>query len=210
MRKNLLNRPYISAIKVITNPFSSFELIKEKGYGTAWQIVIPVFLVFLARIFSIVFSGFLFNTVKTSEVNLFIEFMAIVAIYVLFVFANKNFCDLIEGNGSMFEVALVTSFALLPYVFTTFINIILSNFFLLREASFMSIITTVGLLWSAIVGFVGLKIVHNYSFTKTVLTIFITALFMLFIAFLVAIIFIITQQLVLFFKDIYNELIFRM
>lgn len=74
----------------------------------------------------------------------------------------------------------------------------------------MSIITTVGLLWSAIVGFVGLKIVHNYSFTKTVLTIFITALFMLFIAFLVAIIFIITQQLVLFFKDIYNELIFRM
>lgn len=209
MVNKLRERPYISYFKVITKPFVSFDLIREKGYGSIWQIAIPVLLLFLVRVFQIVFSGFLFNTVDVSKINLFIEFATIVFVYLLFVFANKNFCDLIDGDGNMIEVALVTSSALIPYIMASIVNILLSNFFVTREASFMSIITTVGLLWSLFVGLIGLKTVHRYTFSKTILTFVITAVFMLLIAFLLAIIFLIGQQLYIFFKDIYNEIIFR-
>lgn len=208
--KNLLNRKHISFYKVITNPFSSFEDIKEKQLGAWWQIVIPVICFFVVRIFSLVFGGFLFNYTKINDVNLFVEFATVIGIYLLFVFANKNFCDLSDGDGNYIEVALSVSFALIPYTITQLLNIVLSNFFVIREAAFMSIITVVGLIWSLFVGLVGLISVHRYSFGKTVLTVIITIIFMALIAFLIALIFIITQQMYLFFKDIYNELVFRM
>jgi len=210
MKAELNNRPYISAFRVITKPFDSFEMIKEKGYGALWQPVIPVLLFFLVRIFNLVFGGFLFNKTDISDVNLFVEFVAVVCIYLLFVFANKNFCDLTDGDGTTIEVALVTSYALIPYIIVSFINLLLSNFFVLREASFMSILTVVGLLWSVVIGLVGLKAVHRYSFGKTVVTVLITFIFMALIAFLCALIFLITQELIIFLSDIYTEIVFRM
>ena len=103
----LLKRRYIPALRVITKPFDSFEQIKEKGCGAVWQIAVSVLLFFLARIFNLVFGGFLFNETELSSVNLPVEFAAVVGIYALFVFANKNFCDLSDGDGHMVEVALV-------------------------------------------------------------------------------------------------------
>lgn len=206
----LLSRPYLPAFRVIFKPFDSFELLKEKNYGALWQPAVIVLLLFLTRVFDLVFGGFLFNMTDISQVNLPVEFVAVVCIYILFVFANKNFCDLADGDGTMTEVALVTAYALLPYIMCSLVNIVLSNIFVIREQAFMGIISTVGLLWSLLVGLVGLKSVHRYSFGKTVLTVFITVLFMALIAFLLAILFLITQQLVIFIKDIYNEIVFRM
>ena len=205
-----LKRQYIPALRVITKPFDSFEQIKEKNVGAWWQIIIPVLLFFLARIFNLVFGGFLFNETELNSVNLPVEFAAVVGLYALFVFANKNFCDLSDGDGHTVEVALVVSFALLPYTAASFLNVLLSNVFVLREQAVLGIISALGLLWSCFVGIVGLKAVHRYSFSKTIVTILVTGLFMALIAFLGAVIFLITQQLVLFFKDIYNEIVFRM
>lgn len=206
----LLSRPYLPALRVIFKPFDSFELLKEKNYGALWQPAVIVLLLFLTRVFKLVFGGFLFNMTDISQVNLPIEFATVVCIYILFVFANKNFCDLADGDGTMTDVALVTAYALLPYIICSLANIVLSNIFVAREQAFMGIISTVGFLWSALVGLVGLKSVHRYSFGKTVLTVFITVLFMALIAFLLAILFLITQQLIIFVKDIYSEIVFRM
>lgn len=209
MKPKILNRPYLSALRVITKPFDSFALLQEKGYGAVWQPAALVILFFLARIFNIVFGGFLFNTIDISEVNLLIEFVAVAGIYFLFIIANKNFCDLVDGDGSLIEVALVTAYAILPYILSSFINIVLSNFLLLREQAFMQIITVIGLIWSLLVGLVGLKTIHRYSFSKTVVTVIITLIFIALIAFLGALIFLISQELVIFIKDIYNEIVFR-
>lgn len=206
----LLSRPYLSAFRVIMKPFDSCELIKEKNYGAVWQPAVIVLLLFLTRVFNLVFGGFIFNMTEISQVNLPVEFATVVSIYLLFIFANKNFCDLFEGEGTMTEVALATAYALLPYIICSCVNIVLSNVFVMREESFMGIISAIGLLWSALVGFVGLKSVHRYSFGKTVLTVLVTFLFMALIAFLLAILFLITQQLVIFVKDIYTEIVFRM
>lgn len=206
----LLSRPYLSAFRVIMKPFDSFELIKEKNYGAVWQPAVIVLLLFLTRVFNLVFGGFIFNMTEISQVNLPVEFATVISIYLLFIFANKNFCDLFEGEGTMTEVALATAYALLPYIICSCVNIVLSNVFVMREESFMGIISAIGLLWSALVGFVGLKSVHRYSFGKTVLTVLVTFLFMALIAFLLAILFLITQQLVIFVKDIYTEIVFRM
>lgn len=206
----LLSRPYLSAFRVIMKPFDSFELIKEKNYGAVWQPAVIVLLLFLTRVFNLVFGGFIFNMTEISQVNLPVEFATVISIYLLFIFANKNFCDLFEGEGTMTEVALATAYALLPYIICSCVNILLSNVFVMREESFMGIISAIGLLWSALVGFVGLKSVHRYSFGKTVLTVLVTFLFMALIAFLLAILFLITQQLVIFVKDIYTEIVFRM
>lgn len=206
----LLSRPYLPAFRVIFKPFDSFELLKDKNRGAVWQPAVIVLLLFLTRVFNLVFGGFLFNMTDISQVNLPVEFAAVVCIYLLFVFANKNFCDLADGDGTMIEVALVTAYALLPYIMCSLVNIVLSNIFVIREQAFMEIISTVGLLWSLLVGLVGLKSIHRYSFGKTVLTVIITVLFMALIAFLLAILFLITQQLVIFVKDIYNEIVFRM
>ena len=74
----------------------------------------------------------------------------------------------------------------------------------------MGIISTIGLIWSLFIGLVGLKTIHGYSFAKTVVTVIITLIFMALIALLLALVFLISQELFIFLKDIYNEIIFRL
>lgn len=204
------NRKFLSPFKVMFHPFTAFEEMKDYKAGNLLEVPLLILCFFTIRILTLVLSGFLFNTVKLSQVNLPLEFAAVVGIYLVFIISNWLFCDLTQSEAKLHEIALVTAFALMPYMISSLVNIALSNVLVTREAVFMSLFSVLGLLWSAIVGIVGLKIVHNFSAGKTIITLFVTVVFMALIAFLGVIIFSLTQQLLIFIKDIYNEIIYRM
>ena len=201
---------FLSPIYVIFHPFNAFGYMKDYKFGSLFEIPLLIVAFFISRILSLVLSGFLFNTTNISDVNLLLEFAAIVGIYLTFIISNWLFCDLMQSEARLKEIALVTSFALLPYTFSSLINTLLSNVLTMREEMFMSLILIFGLAWSALVGFIGLKIMHNFSAGKTLLTLAITAVFMILIAFLAVIVFSLTQQLIIFAQDIYSEIIYRM
>ena len=74
---------------------------------------------------------------------------------------------------------------------------------------FMSIMLVVGAVWSVILIIVGSVQIHEYTFGKTILTLFLTIVAMLIFAVLVLLLFTLVQELVSFFKTAIYELSLR-
>ena len=77
----------------------------------------------------------------------------------------------------------------------------------LDEQALLTAIRFLGLLWSAVLIFVGFMTIHQFSFSKNVLSIFITAAGIAVIIFL-AILFVgLLQQVIVFIKSVCSEII---
>lgn len=203
-------RQPISPIKIMFKPIIGFEMIKYEKLGALWQSILIVLIFYLVRIMSLNLNGFLFNMINLEDINILIEFSIIVITFTIWVIANWAFSTLTDGEGRFIEILLVSSYSLMPIILISLIGIVLTNVFTLREGAFISILYFIGYLWSSIMLIVGLKIIHQYTLKKTVILIIITIIIMLLILFLGLLIFSMTNQLIVFLKNLYNELIFRM
>ena len=103
----------------------------------------------------------------------------------------------------------VTSYALIPYILSIFINILLSNMLVKNEAVFLGIISGIGLLWSAGILFIGMMTVHQYSVSKTLLSFIVTIAGMLVIVFLIVLLITLFMQLFTFIESIVWEVSVR-
>ena len=114
-----------------------------------------------------------------------------------------------DGNGKMKEIASVTAYALIPYIGSLLINTVLSNFLTIDEAMIMSIISIIGIVWTAMILIVGLSQVHQYYIGKTVVTVLLSVFAMIIIAVLLFLLFSLVQQVLYFFTAIVEELRLR-
>ena len=103
----------------------------------------------------------------------------------------------------------MTSYSLIPFLSALLINIGLSNILALDEEIFMSIILTLGVLWSLILLVVGSVEVHEYSLGKTVLSLILTVLAMLIFVVLGILLFSLVKELISFVKSVMYELSLR-
>ena len=103
----------------------------------------------------------------------------------------------------------MTSYSLIPFLSALLINIGLSNILALDEEIFMSIILTLGGLWSLILLVVGSVEVHEYSVGKTVLSLILTVLAMLIFVVLGVLLFSLVKELISFVKSVMYELSLR-
>jgi hypothetical protein len=172
-----------------------------------FAFVIAWFLLSVLQFFG---TGFIFNDKRVDDFNLFITMAATIGLYVLFVIANWAICTLVEGKGTLPEIMTTTSYALVPYLVSVLVNVILSNFFALDEGSFMNIITYIGLAWTAMVLFVGLSAIHEYSVGKTVVALLLTVFGMAVILFLIILFYTLVTQTISFVVSIVQEVSLRM
>ena len=80
----------------------------------------------------------------------------------------------------------------------------------LNEAVFAQAILLIGYVWTAILIFIGLMTVHDFSFKKAVLMVLLTALGMLLIVFLLMLLAVLYSQVVTFVTTIAYELFYKL
>lgn len=110
-----------------------------------------------------------------------------------------------EGEGKLKDIYIATAYALVPYIVSTIISVILSNFITAEESSFYYLIQAIGLIWSAFLLLVGFMTLHQFSFGKTIATVIITAAAMIVILFLFLMFLTLLQQMINFVLLIYQE-----
>jgi hypothetical protein len=88
-------------------------------------------------------------------------------------------------------------------------NMLLSNVITLREASFYYLLESVAMIWFVWLLFIGTMTVHQYTVTKTIMTMLLTVVVMGVIIFLGLLFFSLIQQIVSFVYTIYQELSLR-
>jgi hypothetical protein len=130
--------------------------------------------------------------------------------FILWAVANWCFSSLMDGDGKLSDVFLVTAYAILPMTLCNLIQIPLSHFLSSAEGSIFTFIGSLGMVWGYLYVFLAMIIVHQYSVAKGLGTTILTIVGMAVIAFVAILIFFLLQQVTSFFMEIGTEVIFRL
>ncbi len=196
-------------IYTLFHPVDSFDQFKDRKTESpliASGIVIAWFVIDTLAFFC---TGFSFSTARVTDFNLLIEIFKTFGIFILFVSANWSMCTLCNGKGTFKEIYCAIAYALIPYVISIGISAALSNVLTGSEGVFMTLITSVGLLWTLAIGAFALITLHEYSFGKMVASVFLTILAMAVIGFLLALFYTLMLQVWQFASSIMQEIQIR-
>ncbi len=194
---------------LIVYPADQFEEMKyEKQWNVGFSFIILLFW-FFSMIAQKQESGFIFNMNNLNDLNILYIFFSTFMLFIFGVICNWSVTTLLDGKGNFKEIWASCSYALIPYIVSIYLNVILSRFFIMEEGSFLVVIECIGIIWSGYLIITALRVVHSYSFSKTVLSIIFTVIGILFVLFLIVLMFGLIQQVISFFQTIYFELMYR-
>ena len=171
--------------------------------------MVIVFLLFVAMVVDRQLMGFAFNTAYVKVFNVVPLIVRSVVYFFVWVLGNWAICTLFDGEGTLKKICIYSAYALVPYIFGTYISVFMSNFLILDEAIWVNFISLLGMGWSVILMIQAMRAVHQYSFAKTIISIIGTLIAMLLILFLAVLLLSLFQQVYVFIVQIYQEIAYR-
>lgn len=197
------------SLYVITHPLDGFWDLTHEKRGSVAAANIIIIMTFLTKIWKLQFTSFMFVEVNWETVNIFKEILTIVLPLYIGVLANWSLTTLFDGKGTMRDIYMAAGYALTPYVIIQIPMIIASNFITVDEGAFYYYIGTFSVVWCAALIISAVMMIHDFSFSKTLLVLIATAVGMLVIVFLLLLFFSLISDGVAYFVSIYKEIVFR-
>lgn len=204
---DLTNRQWLKY--AVMHPFEGFEDMRWKKAGSIRYSIVIVLLWFVAAVFYNRLYGFQFYASPDKLFNVIPYIVRTIVLFLTWVVGNWAVCTLLEGEGTMRNIFIYSAYALVPYVASLFIGVLLSHVLIRDEAVFIDTVYILGLGWSAVLVFSAIRAVHQYSFLKTIGAIILTIAAMLIILFLLVLLLSLLQQVYVFVYSIYTELAYR-
>ena len=194
---------------IMAHPFEGFEDLRwKKAYNMKVAMVI-VALFFIISVCDNLMTGFLFNNNIVKIFNIVPIVIQSVVLFFTWVIGNWSLCTLFDGEGTMKNICVNSAYALVPYLIGRVVNIVLSNCLLRTESAFLTFVSYLTIIWTAVLLISGMKTVHQYSIPKTLLFMLITLLAMVVIIILLVLLVSLFQQVYIFVYSIYTELLYR-
>lgn len=194
---------------VLTHPLDGFAQFKTRKLPSYRVSAIIVFAWLIISILDFNCTGFAFSINRSVDFNMPVTLLLTVGIYIMFCVSNWAICTLIEGKGTMKDIFATTAYSLIPYLVTQGIAVILTNVLVPTESVFITIITTIGLLWTAAVLILGMLTIHEFTVGKTIISLLLTLLGMIAMVLLAILLYSLMKQMFSFFISIYKEISFR-
>lgn len=200
------------AFYILIHPFDGFFDLKNDpkrrtvSGGFVWLLIYALSVLIRRQTLGYLFA----DRAQQMDLNVPVVLITAVLPYVLWAISNWCFSSLMDGDGKLSDVFMVTAFATIPMTICNLIQIPLSHFLSTSEASIFTFIGSLGLVWSYLYIFLAMIIVHQYSVAKGLGTTILTILGMAVIAFVAILVFFLAQQVSSFFVEIGTEIIFRL
>lgn len=204
MREDLKHCKY-----TMFHPLNGFEEVKWNGKGSYRISAVVVFLFFLVNVFSAQMTGFSFNTNNPDKISMLSIFAISVGGVLLWFISNWAVSSLMNGEGRLGQIWLVTCYSLIPYIVFMALFILASNFTSLEMATFLYMLKAVGIAWSCLLMFFGLYQIHQMDFRQTILNILLTIFGIAVMLFLMVLLYSLFQQMYTFIYTIFSEIMFR-
>ena len=196
--------------QMMINPARGFSEMKFEGRGKAAHIPILFILMCLSFSFRHQYIGFALHQPFPLGFNILFDFTLVFLAFMLFCVGNWSVTCLMDGSGKLVEIMMSVAYSFTPMILIFIPATIVSNFITADEGGFFTMVIGVSVFWFLLMLFTALIIIHEYTFARTVATVFLTILSILAIVFVLGLIASLIQQMVMFFYAIYNELIFRL
>jgi len=193
---------------LIFHPFDGYWDLKYEDKGRM-KVALLILLLLVAVIIQRRYSGFLVNFVDPRSFNSINEVLYVLVPFALWTVSNWSLTTLMDGEGTFRNIVMATAYALLPMILIYLPSTIISNFMIPQETSFYYLLQTVAVIWFVWLLFIGTMTVHQYTVTKTVLTMALTVVVMGIIIFLGLLFINLVQQMMDFFINLYKEYTLR-
>ncbi len=182
---------------ILASPFKGFDELKSERRGSYGFAFATLLFSALLNILEFVYTGFLIN--YTNPYMISSLYLAMVTIFPVALFATGNWSitTLMDGKGTLGVIFQTTMYAMYPMCWLRLAALLLSNVLSLDEMAFVTALRVIGAAAFALYLFVGLTVVHEYTFSKSVGSVLLT------VAAMMVIIFVLTLTLSLF-ADVYE------
>ncbi len=183
--------------------------IKREGKVSLLSTNILLLIITVFYIINKYFCGFLTKTVKEGQFDVLSDIGMIAVLLVLVIGCNYLMCTINDGEGRLKEIysSLVYSFGpfitLMPFIFA--LSHVVSN----NEIFFVSFGRFCMVVWIAVLVFIAVKEINNYTIKETVKIILLTAFTILIVCLLAFIIYVLWSQVFDFIQSICGEVVYR-
>ncbi|WP_051226823.1 YIP1 family protein [Butyrivibrio sp. MC2013] len=194
---------------VIFHPFDGFWDLKREKRGTLKAALTFIVLTICMYTIEKQNTGFLFNTNRLEEVNVFVDIITVGLMFVLWCVSNWCLTSLMDGEGRMRDIAIYTAYAVIPLLIIQFPLVGVSHFITLEEGTFYYVFRNISYIWALALLLAGMSQTHQYSMKKTLFTTLLTLLGMMIITFIALLFFSVLNQIFVFVLSVYKEIRFR-
>lgn len=197
------------SLYVVSHPIEGFYLMRFEGKGNVISCLLLLILMVAAFISNQLYTGFIFNTVNMREFNALREIANVAIPVLLWCMANWSVTVLMDGTGRFVDIFQATAYATVPYTCATLLRVLLSLWATEGEQTFLSIITSIGMVITALLLFTGIMTVHQFTVRRTIFSIILTVAGMVFIVFLAVLFASILDQLIGYIQSLMTEIQLR-
>ena len=194
---------------LILHPFDGFWDLKHEKRGSVRAGTTYLLITIATIYYQSIGAGYVTNpqgnyiTVGGAILNVCIPL-------VLWIVGNWCITTLFDGEGSIKDVYIASTYSLLPLILTTIPATIASNFILASEVKMITLVTTIGFVWLGLLLFFGMMVTHDYTIGKNVITTLATLIGMICIMFIVILFSTLLGKLVGFVTNIVTEIQYRL
>lgn len=206
---NLDKTKLLTPFRLFAHPIDGFNDIKYENRGSLGLANIILLLYFIEEIVNYFSVSYLFSNNEAQNFSIWPILLKTVVLVVLWCVINWAMCTLLEGKGKFNQIWIAACYALTPMVVLQVPVTIFSNVMTLSESMFYTAVTRGLMIWSLILLFVGMMVVHEFTVSKTLGSVILTLAMMVIFAFLVLLAFSIGQQMVTFVNTVMTELLRR-
>lgn len=223
-KKNILDKPRktlerFGNIRIVSelrymfyymrHPIDGCYGIKREGKVSVLSSNILLAFIMLFYIINKYFCGFLLKEVREGSFDIVSDIGLIIIILGLVVGCNYLMCTINDGEGKFKHIYCSFIYSMAPYLVFIPILFVLSHVLTFNEVFFVEFGTLFMVVWIAVLGFIAIKEINNYTVKETVKIIFLT-LFTIFIACLLAfIIYVLWAQVFDFVQSLFGEVVYR-
>ncbi len=194
---------------LVVHPFDGFWDLKHEQRGSVRASLVWIALTVLAFYYQDVGTGYIFDPRQQSS-TIFVQIIAVVVPLLLWTIANWCLTTLFDGEGSLKDIFVATSYALVPLPILIIPSVIISNFSIASEATIINLLVSFAFIWAGLLIFFGSMVTHDYGFSKNILTSVGTILGMAIIMFIGVLFSTLLSKIVSFISSIITEISYRL
>jgi hypothetical protein len=194
----------------VSHPMDGYYWIRHGERGSVILAVVMIMLFSFSFSTNRLLASFVVNDLDPRGIDSLDELIAVLFFFFILSVSNWSITCLMEGEGRLKDIIIALGYGTVPITVMMVTATIVSQAVADNERAFYYIMVAVGIAYGAIMMIIGIMQVHNYTFGKTVLTLFLTFVALLIIIFLILLLYNMLNMVYLFFYSIYTELYFRL
>ena len=194
---------------IFSHPFDGFWIMKSEKKGNVKSATVLLALLIITTAIRFLGSGYLFTSSTIANFSAWMLMLIVLVLVAVYCVANWALTTLMNGNGSIKDIYISLMYAVTPIILVNIPLTLLTHVLTLEEGSFITLFSTVSIIWSLFLLLVGNMSIHEYSMMQSIATVILSAAGIIGIAVLLLLVFNLMQEVWLWIVSIFNELIMR-